>query len=125
MKRKITARVALLAALMFMTGLLTAIPAYAAQCGGTNTYFDWGDCSQGGNPVMAVVISIFNWLAIGVTIVVIGAVIYGGIMYSSSGGNPEQAKKAMGVIRGAIIALILYFAMFAVLNFLVPGGLFT
>lgn len=89
---------------------------------GTNTYFDW-NC--GGQGIVGLLITIVNWLAIGVAIAVVGGIIYGAILYTSSGGNPEQSKKGIDTIRNAIIALILYFAMWALINFLVPGGLFN
>jgi len=82
-----------------------------------DTYFSWG-----GTEIADLLKNIVNWMAIGVIVAVIGGVIYGAIMYTSSGGNPEQSKKGMDIIRNAVIALILYFAMAAILNFLVPGG---
>jgi len=94
-------------------------------CGDVKTFFNWGCDTSGGEQVTPVLITIINWMALGVTVAVIGGIIYGGIMYSTSGGSPEQSKKAQGIIRNAIIALILYFAMWAILQFLVPGGLFT
>ena len=93
-----------------------------------NTFFDWGNCgdqNRGAATIMCVLVTIFNWMAIGVAIAVVGGIIYGAILYTSSGAKSEQAKKGMGVIRNAIIALLLYFIMFAFLNFLMPGGLFT
>ena len=94
-------------------------PAFAEDFDGTPTYFNWG---SGG--IVGLLITILNWMAIGVSIAVVGGIIYGAIMYTTSGGNSEQAHKAIGIIRNAVIALILYFAMWALLNFLVPGGLF-
>ena len=64
-------------------------------------------------------------MSIGVTIAVIAGIIYGAVLYTSAGGKSDQAQKAIGIIRGAMIALLLYFAMYAILNFLVPGGLFS
>lgn len=90
---------------------------------GVNTFFDWG-CSGSGEQITPVLITILNWLAVGVTLAVIGGIIYGAIMYTTSGGNSQQSQKAMGIIRNAFIALVMYFAMWALLNWLVPGGLF-
>jgi len=87
---------------------------------GTPTFFDWG---SGG--IAGLLVTILNWMAIGVAIAVVGGIIYGAVMYMTSGGNQEQAKKSMGIIRNAVIALILYFAMWALLNWLIPGGLFS
>jgi len=91
---------------------------------GTDTFFDWG-CIVGGDNIMAVLMSILNWASIGVTLAVVGGIIYGAMQYMTAGGKADQAKKGIGIIRGAVIALVLYFAMFAIVNFLIPGGLFN
>ena len=96
---------------------------------GTDTFFSFG-CDRnktafGISPINQVMMSILNWLAIGVSIVVLGGIIYGAIQYTTSGGDPARAKRAINIIRNAIIALVMYFAMWAVLNWLVPGGLFN
>ena len=110
-------------ALSSVITVLGSQQASAADCQGTSTFFEWG-CGSG-NILENVLIQAINWMAAGVTIAVIGGIIYGAILYTSSGGNPEQSKKAMGIIRNAFIALIMYFAMWALLNWLVPGGLFN
>jgi uncharacterized membrane protein len=100
---------------------------FAAECIGQNgqkteTFFDWG-CNNAG--ITGMLITILNWLAIGVAVAVLGGVIYGAILYTTAAGNAEQTKRAIGAIRNAFIALVLYFAMWAFLNWLVPGGLFN
>lgn len=115
-----------IAILSSTTALLYSQQASAADCGTTKTFFDWGcNGTDDKTVITTVLIQFVNWMAAGVTIAVIGGVIYGAILYTSSGGNPEQSKKAMGIIRNAFIALIMYFAMWALLNWLVPGGLFN
>jgi len=66
-----------------------------------------------------------NILSAGVGVVAIGGVVYGSILYTSAGGNPEQVKKAMGIITNVVIGVVAYALMFSVLNFLIPGGLFN
>lgn len=100
------------------------VSAAAKQCGDVATFFDWG-CKGKGEQITPVLITILNWMAVGVTIAVIGGIIYGAIMYTTSGGNQQQAQKAMGIIRNAFIALIMYFVAWSALNWLVPGGLFN
>ncbi len=58
-----------------------------------------------------------------VGIVVVGSVIYGGIQYSMSAGDPQKVSAAKSRIRNAIIALLFFVFMYGFLNFLVPGGL--
>ena len=97
---------------------------YAAEdCNGTATFFKW-NCSGGENQIMSVLGQILNWLAMGVSVAVLIGIVYGAVMYASAGGNEAQTKKAIGIIRNAIIALILYFAMWAILQYLIPGGVF-
>ncbi len=53
--------------------------------------------------------------------VVIG-IIYGGIEYSMSAGDPQKAATGKNRIRNSVIALIAYVLIIAFLNFLIPGG---
>ena len=113
---------------------LVSTPVYAeesssdsgSKCGDTATFFDWG-CSDGSgdNQIMNVLVTILNWLAIGVSVVVLIGIIYGAVMYASAGGNEAQTKKAISIIRNAVIALILYLAMYSILQYLIPGGVFS
>jgi hypothetical protein len=95
---------------------------FAADCG-TDTYFDI-DCSSGGG-ITGLLVTIVNWLAVGVAIAVLGGIIYGAVLYTTAAGDAGQAKRALGIIRNSFVALTMYFAMWALLNWLVPGGLFT
>jgi hypothetical protein len=67
---------------------------------------------------------LINALAAGVGIAVTIAIIWAGIEYSSSGGDPQKISIAKNRIRNAIISLVLFFFLWSLLNFLVPGGLF-
>jgi hypothetical protein len=60
-----------------------------------------------------------------VGVVVVISIVIGGIQYSSSAGDPQRAQAAKNRIRNAIIALITFIFLYALLNFLVPGGLFN
>jgi hypothetical protein len=54
--------------------------------------------------------------------VVIGILI-GGIQYMASAGDPQKAAAAKRHIWNAILAMLVYLFMFAIINFLVPGGI--
>ena len=43
--------------------------------------------------------------------------IYGGIMFLLSSGNKEQVSKASGIIKAAVIGLIIVFASFIIISF--------
>ncbi len=51
------------------------------------------------------------------------SIVIGGIQYASSAGDPQQAAAAKARIRNAIIALLAFLFLYALLNFLIPGGL--
>ncbi len=95
-----------------------------AGCGSVSTNII--DCdSTGGDPVSGLVIGVINFLAVGVGIAVVGGIIWGGMLYASSNGDPGKTKQGISVIVNAIIGLLLFIFMYAILNFIVPGGLFT
>ncbi len=77
------------------------------------------------NPIYAMAKTFMQFLSALVGIAVTGGIIWGGIMYSTAQGNPAQSQKAIMIITNAVLGLILYILMFAIINFLVPGGLFT
>jgi hypothetical protein len=64
-----------------------------------------------------------NFLAALVGVAVVISIVIGGIQYSSSGGDPAKAAAAKNRIRNAIVALVAFFFLYALLNFLIPGGL--
>lgn len=51
------------------------------------------------------------------------SIIYGGIEYSSSGGDPQKAAAGKSRIVNALIALLAYLFLGAILNFIIPGGI--
>jgi len=105
-----------------------AITAYKKAYG-----HDYGVCKDGTNPVTdptqngvwALLLVAINILTAGVGIAAVGGIVYGSILYTTAGGNADQTKKAIEFIRNVIIGLIAYGLMFAVLNFIIPGGLFA
>ena len=83
------------------------------------------DNSGNRNPIENLLLQIINFLAIGVGIAVGGGIIWGGIMYASSNGDSGKTKQAISIIVNAILALLLFMFMYAIINFLIPGGLFS
>jgi hypothetical protein len=90
-------------------------------------------CSDGSAPKVEIentgawglLLIAINILTAGVGVVALGGIVYGAILYISAGGSPEQVKKAMGIFTNVVIGVVAYAGMFALLNFLVPGGLFN
>jgi hypothetical protein len=63
-----------------------------------------------------------NLLSALVGVAVVIGIIVGGIQFSSSAGDPQQAAKGKAHIRNALIALFAYLFFYTALQFLVPGG---
>ena len=59
-----------------------------------------------------------------VGVIVVISIILGGIQYGSSAGDPQKATQAKARIRNSIIALLVFLFLYAILNFVIPGGLF-
>lgn len=84
---------------------------------------EYQDCMSGNdlfkryiNPAIAV-------LSFGVGLAVTIGIIAGSMQYISSAGDPQKAAAGKKHIWSAIFALIAYLLLFALLNFLIPGGL--
>ncbi len=101
-----------------------------------NTYADCGsvktaiiNCSQTGNGkniqdtgLWGILLLAINILTAGVGVVALAGIVYGAILYTSAGGNQEQVKKAITVFTNVVIGIIAFAGMWALLNFLIPGG---
>lgn len=75
--------------------------------------------------VWGILLLAVNILVAGVGVVAVGGIVYASILYASAGGNAEQTKKAMGMITNIVIGVVAFAGMWALLNFLIPGGLFA
>jgi len=140
--------------LLLTMGLLyfTTPTANAAECGGVPTsIIDCPDqdgkglcpdgnmvdssekCADGSVPktdientgAWGILLLVVNILTAGVGVLALGGIVYGAILYISAGGSPEQVKKAMGIFMNIVIGVVAYAGMYALLNFLVPGGIFN
>lgn len=73
--------------------------------------------------IVKLVVFVTNILGGIAGIVIVGVLIWGGIMYSMAGADPSKITAAKGKIVNALTALLLYVFGFALLQWLVPGGL--
>jgi hypothetical protein len=118
-------------ALLLIGGIVSFVApaAMAAECGGYTTSVI--NCDQTGGTTIqetgawGILLLAINILTAGIGIVAVGGIVYAAILYSSAGGNAEQTKKAMTIITDIVIGVVAYALMYAALNFLVPGGIFT
>lgn len=74
--------------------------------------------------VWRIVEFVLQILTVGVGLVALAGVVYGSALYASAGGNPEQVKKARTIILNVVIGIVAYALMYALLQWLIPGGVF-
>lgn len=73
----------------------------------------------------SILLLVINIMTVGVGVLALAGIVYGGILYTSAGGSSEQIKKAKTVFTNVVIGIIAFGGMYALLNFLVPGGVFN
>jgi len=129
-----------MAGFLLLIGLsffLLPTPAFAACdsdpdtacCGGVDTGII--GCTQSGTGddientgLWGILMLTINFLTAGVGVVALAGIVYGSVLYTSAGGSQEQVKKAMGIFTNVVIGVIAFAGMWALLNFLIPGGVF-
>jgi len=77
------------------------------------------------NGIWALINVVLNIMTAGVGILAVGGLVYGGILYSTAEGVPEKSKKAKTIIGNVAVGLIMYMLMYSLLQFFIPGGLFS
>jgi hypothetical protein len=127
-KQKILTVVMMLGAVVTMNVMLAPVT-NAANCGGTETSII--DCPQTGGSksakdsgVWGILLIALNIMTAGVGILAVGGIVYGSILYASAQEDASQVQKAKDIIKNVVIGLIAYGAMYLLLNFIVPGGIF-
>ncbi len=93
-------------------------------CGSIQTSIIKCDTSKD-NPILSIVLQVVNFLAVGVGIAVAGGITWGGFLYTQANGNSGKTQEAVTVITNSIIGLLAFIFMYAIINWLVPGGLFN
>lgn len=106
------------------TGGTTPNGTTQGECAGVKTSFI--SCKgQGAEAVGGVLKQIILIVSIGVGIVAVGGIVYGSLLYASARDNQAQTQKAITIISSVVIGLLLYVFMTAILNWLIPGGVFS
>ena len=75
--------------------------------------------------VMQDVTLIINILSASVLVIGTIMIIVAGIMYTTSNADPQKVQNAKRMITNIIVGLVAYFFLWAVLQWLVPGGIFS
>lgn len=97
----------------------------SGACGVETTILQCNGGDSNENPIIRTFMEIFDFFAVGIGILVVIGIIIGGIKYVTANGNTSQAEQGITTIVNAVIGLLLFIFMFALVNWLVPGGLFT
>ncbi len=84
------------------------------------------DCIDNtGNGAIVTYLQLFlKFLSGGIGLVIVLMIVIGGVQYITSAGDPSLVKKAKERIVNALTALMLFILAYAILNFLIPGGIF-
>lgn len=128
MKKIILFLTVLLTLSMSIIYLLEPKISVATECGGVETSII-GCSSKGGekdikkSAIWEMLKIVIYVMTAGVTFAAIGGVVYGSVLYTSSGANPETRKKATSIITNTVIGVVAFALMWAVLGFIIPGGI--
>jgi hypothetical protein len=84
------------------------------------TSIDLG-CAGSGTAMVDLAFAAIRFLSIGVGLVIVASMVYAGIQYSASRGDPNAHALAVKRIQANVIALLMFIFAFAIINYLVPG----
>lgn len=92
------------------------IGCYGAGCQSNN--------KDGCSAIVDAIFAIIRALSAGVGVVVVASVVWAGIQYSTSRGDPNATATALTRVRETLIALLVFIFGYAILNYLIPAGFF-
>jgi hypothetical protein len=124
---------------IFVLGILSLMPLTQntfATNHGCETDTSIIDCNAAGNSVnttgdlqnsglWSILLIAIQIISAGVGVAALAGIVYGVILYTTSGGDPSGLKKALEVIRNVVIGVVAYALMWSALNWLIPGGVFN
>ncbi|MET0779274.1 MAG: hypothetical protein ABWY71_00410 [Candidatus Saccharimonadales bacterium] len=82
-------------------------------------------CGSNHSGVIDMLFAIIRFLSAGVGLVVIASMVFAGIQYTTSRGDPQASAAAIKRIRNTVVALGIYIFAYAILNYLIPAGFFV
>src|SRR5206468_3901288 len=80
-------------------------------------------CQAKGNAILDLLFAVIRFLSVGAGLVIIASLVYAGIQYSASAGDPNAHATAVKRIRANVVALLIFVFAYAIVNYLVPGEL--
>ncbi len=75
------------------------------------------------NPIVLFLGDMINFLTAGIGFILTILLVVAGIRYTLARGNPQESAGAKSMIEKVVISVILYLFAFALINWLIPGGL--
>jgi len=75
------------------------------------------------NPIFFYLRNILIFMAGGIGLAVVGGIVWGAYMYITARGNASQTQQGQNIIINAVVGLLLFIFMYAILQFLIPGGI--
>lgn len=102
------------------------------QTDGTNDKCGSGDsavktsinigCQGKGNGILDMLFAFIRFLSAGVGLIIAGSLVFAGIQYATSQGDPQGTAAAKDRIQNSILALFMFIFAYAILNYVVPGA---
>ena len=86
-----------------------------AECGGLKNDSNKNDLMPQANAIINVVIGVIGFVAV-------AFIIFGGIQYTTSAGDPGKVKKAKDTILYGIIGLVVAMLAYAIVNFVLSSA---
>lgn len=80
--------------------------------------------TPGGNIIYSYLALVIELLSAGVGLVITLMIAVSGVQYITARDDPKKIEAAKHKIWNAVLALILFILMYALINFIVPGGVF-
>jgi heme A synthase len=90
------------------------IGCYGASCHTSNP--------KGCNALTDATFAIIRFLSVGIGIIVVASMVWAGIQYTTSRGDPAAVSQAKQRIVNNVIALLVYIFAYAILNYVIPQG---
>ena len=123
---KMKSRNKVLIIMMLLCGLLNVFGGtgvFAATCGGADTSII--ECDEGGTgAIWHILLLIIDIMTIGVGVLGLIGILVFGVQYLTAGGDVSKTTKAKSRMLQIVIGLIVFVALWAGSQWLLPGGLF-
>ena len=123
MKQTFLSKTIVAVTMLFMSIFVLIPPAMAAEESAKTSFPINGKTEN--VTIRDLAVEVIRFLSIGVGIAVVAGIATGGVVYSTSQGNPAGTQKGITIITNSIVGLLMYLFLFAIMQFLIPGGVLS